>query len=89
MDLLKTIFVLIKLSNLKSLHIENDRLHSLPKQINEFKKLENLFLNDNFWNAIPRLEALNHLQNLDLKGNKINIESEPNKNFKFGFQINL
>lgn len=88
-NLPKTLTVLTKLPKLKALHLENDNLKDLPSEILQFKNLEALYLNQNHFKEIPKIEALDHLNYLDLKDNDINVELLDMKNLNFGFKINF
>lgn len=89
MDLPKTLSILAKLPNLKSLHLEGDQLRDLPDEILNFKNLENLYLGNNQLKNIPAIKTLDHLKYLDLKGNKIKVELQDTRNTNFGFKINF
>ncbi len=85
-----TLRLLGKLPNLKSLHLENDNLNSLPLEIKSLKNLEFLYLNKNSFKEIPKeLKGLDHLQYLDLKNNKIAPSMLTPENINFGFKISL
>lgn len=89
MNLPKTLSILAKLPNLKSLHLEDDKLTRLPDEILNFKMLENLYLGNNQLQTIPVIKTLDHLKYLDLKGNKIKVELQDMKDTNFGFKINF
>jgi Leucine-rich repeat (LRR) protein len=88
-DLPKSLSVLVKLPKLKSLHLENDNLSSLPAELLLFKDLESLNLRKNLFKEIPNLEGLNHLQYLDMKNNNIKSELQHIQNINFGVKINF
>nr|WP_315145606.1 leucine-rich repeat domain-containing protein [uncultured Flavobacterium sp.] len=79
--------------NLRILHLENDNLKNVPKEIYELKKLEQLFLNDNNFNQIPKeMKSLKNLKQLDFHNNKIPQQLQQqqevlNQNQNFGFKI--
>jgi len=79
--------------NLRILHLENDSLKNVPKEIYELKKLEQLFLNDNNFNQIPKeMKSLKNLKQLDFHNNKIPQQLQQqqevlNQNQNFGFKI--
>lgn len=86
----KNIPVLSTIPNLKSLHIENDGLKSLPKDIYKLSHLESLYLNDNKFREIPtELNGLKNLQFLDLHDNKFTLPSQNFQNQNFGYKIRL
>jgi len=79
--------------NLRILHLENDNLKNVPKEIYELKKLEQLFLNDNNFNQIPKeMKSMKNLKQLDFHNNKIPQQLQQqqevlNQNQNFGFKI--
>jgi Leucine-rich repeat (LRR) protein len=89
MNLPKTLNILAKLPNLKSLHLENDHLKSLPSELLRFKNLEKLYLGNNELKQIPVLKTLDHLKYLDLKNNNIETDIRDMKNLNFGLKINF
>ena len=85
-----TLKLLGKLPNLKSLHLENDNLNSLPAEIINLQNLEFLYLNQNGFKEIPKeIKGLDHLQYLDLKNNKIAPTMLTPENINFGIKISL
>lgn len=82
--------VLSNLSSLKELHLENDKLQSLPKQFDKMKSLELLYLNDNDFMELPKqIMRLNHLRFLDFKNNKVDPNLPDMRNLNFGFKLIL
>jgi Leucine-rich repeat (LRR) protein len=79
--------------NLRILHLENDNLKNVPKEIYELEKLEELFLNDNNFNQIPQeMNSLKNLKQLDFHNNKIPQQLQQQQesliiNQNFGFKI--
>lgn len=84
----KNIPILSTLPNLKSLHIENDGLKSLPKDIYRLSHLESLYLNNNQFKQLPiELEGLKNLQYLDFHDNKFRLSPQDIQNQNFGYKI--
>jgi Leucine-rich repeat (LRR) protein len=84
----KSIPILSSLSNLKSLHIENDGLKILPKNILELNNLESLYLNNNQFKNVPvEINGLKNLKYLDLHDNKFKLPNEFNEQQGFGPRI--
>jgi Leucine-rich repeat (LRR) protein len=86
----KNIPILMNLPNLISLHVENDGLTSLPKDVFRLSHLESLYLNNNQFKNIPiELKELKTLKYLDLHDNKFKLPTldiqDPKYNFKIGF----
>lgn len=80
----KSIPILSALPNLRSLHVENDGLKSLPKQIYKISHLESLYLNNNQFRQFPvELKGLKNLQYLDFQNNMLRAPAQemPIKNF--------
>ena len=86
----ENIFILGKLPKLKELHLEDDNLKTLPNDIKQLKNLESLYLNKNKFQNIPsQIRTLEHLQYLDLGGNKIKTQNIAPENYNFGFKIHF
>lgn len=84
----KNIPILSTLPNLRSLHIENDGLRSLPKDIVMLSHLESLYLNNNKFRQLPpELNGLKNLQYLDFHDNKLPLPAQDIKNQNFGYKI--
>jgi Leucine-rich repeat (LRR) protein len=80
----KSIPILGALPNLRSLHVENDGLKSLPKKIYKISHLESLYLNNNQFRQFPvELKGLKNLQYLDFQNNMLRAPAQemPIKNF--------
>ena len=88
-NLPQTLQVLSQLPKLKKLHLENDNIIILPKEILNFKNLEYLYLNYNKLKSVPKIQKLDHLRVLDLKNNNIKPELQDMKNLNFGLKINF
>jgi Leucine-rich repeat (LRR) protein len=86
----KSIAILSTLPNLKSLHIENDGLKSLPKKIYKISHLESLYLNNNQFKQLPiELKGLKNLQFLDFQNNMLRPPTQEMPIENFGFKINF
>jgi Leucine-rich repeat (LRR) protein len=84
----KNIPVLSTLPNLKSLHIENDRLKSLPKDIYKLSHLESLYLNNNQFKQIPiEIEGLEKLEFIDFHDNEYRLPAQNLQNENRGYKI--
>jgi Leucine-rich repeat (LRR) protein len=70
----KNIPVLSALPSLKSLHLENDGLKTLPGNILALSHLESLYLNNNKFKQVPKqVKGMKNLNYLDIHENKLQI----------------
>jgi len=84
----KNIPILSTMPNLKSLHIENDGLESLPKDIYRLSHLESLYLNNNKFKQLPvELKELKNLKYLDFHNNQFILPTQDIQNQNFGIKI--
>ena len=75
MDILGTeLSTLDALTSLYKLDLSHSELHKLPEVIGFLRSLTHLFLNDNYLSSLqPKIiRPLKHLQELDLRNNKLN-----------------
>jgi Leucine-rich repeat (LRR) protein len=80
--------ILSTMPNLRSLHIENDGLKSLPKDISRLIHLESLYINNNKFKKLPtELNGLENLQYLDFHDNKFKLPEQNSQNQDFRFRI--
>jgi len=87
-NLEKNIPILSTLPILKSLHIENDGLKSLPKNIYKISHLESLYLNNNQFKHLPNeLLRFKSLQYVDFHDNRLKLPTQNLYNQNFGFKI--
>ncbi len=78
----KNIPILSKMPNLRSLHIENDNLLTLPKNIYKLSHLESLYLNNNNFRQLPKeLLLFDNLKFVDLHDNKFELPLQDIQNF--------
>ncbi len=90
MDVNQSLIMLKDLPKLSMLHLENDKLRSIPSNIFLMRNLETLYLNDNRITKIPRqLKRMKNLKYIDLHHNKLKPSSQdmmqPDHGFKFRF----
>ncbi len=84
----KNIPILSALPNLTSLHIENDGLESLPKDIFRLSHLESLYINNNKFKELPKeLKSLKELQFVDIHGNKFKLPEQDMSKKDFGLRV--
>jgi len=84
LNLEKNIFILSQLPKLSILHIENDALDALPKNIFQLSNLEALYINNNQFGELPKeLNGLKKLKYVDIHGNKFKlpVQAVPQKDF--------
>ncbi len=81
--------VISLLPRLKILHLENDKLDQLPKEIFKLQGLEVLYLNNNNFEKLPmEIMDLKNLKYLDLHDNKLKPGQKENLlNQPFGIKI--
>jgi len=89
-DLEGNIETIDKIATLTSLHIENNGLKSLPKNIFNLHHIESLYLNNNKFKQLPtELNKLDNLKYLDLQDNKLRQSLRDPNNQGFRFKVNL
>jgi Leucine-rich repeat (LRR) protein len=77
MDVTKSLFVIKDLPSLRILHLENDHLKSIPKNLVYFKNLDTLYLNNNRLKQAPiELKELRRLKYVDLHDNKYKLKNQ-------------
>lgn len=88
MDINKSLLVIKDLPNLRILHLENDNLKSIPKDLLYFNNLETLFLNNNKLKRTPiELSGLKNLKYIDLHDNKFRLSNQDLQSQAPGFKI--
>lgn len=70
-----------ELNNLRELYVHNNRLSSLPDGLAQLTNLKILRINSNYLPAVPHLERLEKLENIDLSNNQLH--TFPLEVFKF------
>ena len=86
----KSIQILSRLPNLKSLHVDNDNLKKLPQKITLLTHLEKLYLNNNHFKAIPvEIKGLRNLTYVDFHHNDYKPKLDQTLNFGNGIRINF
>jgi Leucine-rich repeat (LRR) protein len=87
-DMKQSVDVLAKLPKLRTLHLEGDNLSALPENFSMLK-IENLYLNNNNFSAIPlQVKDMKTLRYLDIRNN--NVPALKKDDYKtFGFKIDL
>ena len=89
-QLQKSIPVLSKLPNLKSLHLENDGLKVLPKNIYKLNQVESLYLNNNQFKQLPKeIKRLTNLRYLYFHDNMLMLPNQDILNQNLGIKITL
>lgn len=84
----KNIEVLSKMPKLKSLHLEDNNLDSIPNNMSKLEHLEMLFLNHNRFQHIPiEIKDFKSLQYLNIHNNKMSRKRYEQEYPNFGIKI--
>jgi Leucine-rich repeat (LRR) protein len=90
LNLPQSLSVLAKLPNLKSLHLDNDRINYIPSEMLKLKNLEYLSLRHNALKEFPKnINSLSHLKHLYLNENSVPLDNVELRNINFGFEIDF